>query len=628
MSASAVEEADPADDGLLQCTLAGIGALSGVAVRASDTWRIPSRPAADVPWLPVHVEVSRIVIGPLVRPGLPGCPQCLALRRERLGGAEPWRVRLRAEYAEQLEGRRPEALDELAADVAAIALERLLARECEAAGAQRRVAVVRLDTLEVESHAFLPEPLCELCGDLPEDTAAAAQHVLAPQPKSTPFGARIRDVVSESDALRSLYIDPFCGTIAATRRGDEGGLVMAAAPMPMRLDGLVEPGYGRGRDYRSAEVTAVLEALERYGGVAPGGRRSTVRGSYQQLAADAVHPDVFGRHPDESYDDPAFRYRRFDEDVPIQWVWAHSFAEGRARLVPEALAYYFSQRLRGDDPVSYYEVSNGCALGSSWEEAALHGLLETVERDAFLCTWYTRSTPAAIDLTSCRDPLVPAQAAAITAATGYDVTAFDVTTDWGIPAVWLLATRQGGSGPAALCTAGAGLDPERALLGAMNELGPILADLLRRYPGEEAHAAQMVRDPSAVRTMLDHSALSAHPDARHRLDFLRGGPTIRADDIGGADRVRPDAADLAVDLRAAVDRIGEVLVVDQTTPEHRTGGFACVKVLVPGAVPMTFGHRNRRIDGLPRLLELPRRLGRLDRDLLPDELNPDPHPFP
>ncbi|QHF23444.1 TOMM precursor leader peptide-binding protein [Rathayibacter sp. VKM Ac-2804] len=616
------------EDGLLQRALAGIGAARGVTVRASDTWRIPDPPANEVPWLPAHVEVNRLVIGPLVRPGVPGCPRCLALRRERLGGAEPWRRQLREECAEQLEGRRPEALDELAAEVAAIALERLLAQERDDAGAARRVAVVRLDTLEVESHAFLPEPLCELCGDLPDDTAVLAQHVLTPQPKTAPFGARIRDVVGEADALRSLYIDPFCGTIAATRRGDEGGLVMAAAPMPMRLDGLVEPGYGRGRDYRSAEVTAVLEALERYGGVAPGGRRSTVRGSFRELVAEAVHPDVFGRHPDESYDDPAFRYRRFDEDVPIQWVWAHSFAEGRARLVPEALAYYFSQRLRGDDPVSYYEVSNGCALGSSWEEAALHGLLETIERDAFLCTWYTRTTPAAIDLSSCRDPLVPAQAVAITAATGFDVAAFDVTTDWGIPAVWLLATRQGGSGPAALCTAGAALDPERALLGALSELGPILADLLRRYPGEEAHAAEMVRDPLAVRTMLDHSALYAHPDALHRLEFLRDGPTIGIDDVGGAHRVRPDAADLAVDLRAVVERIGEVLVVDQTTPEHRAGGFSCVKVLVPGAVPMTFGHRNRRTDGLPRLLELPRRLGRLDRDLLPDELNPDPHPFP
>jgi ribosomal protein S12 methylthiotransferase accessory factor len=284
--------------------------------------------------------------------------------------------------------------------------------------------------------------------------------------------------------------------------------------------------------------------------------------------------------------------------------------------------------LRGDDPVSYYEVSNGCALGSTWEEATLHGLMETVERDAFLCTWYARTVPPTIDLDSCRDPNVPLQAGAITSSTGYPIHAFDITTDYGIPAVWVMATHPDREGPALLCTAGAGLDPERALLNALNELGPILSDVIRRHPAEADHAEQMVRNPHLVVTMPDHSALYAHPEAAHRLDFLFGGPTISADEIGGPGRLRPDRSDLAVDLRVAVERVGEVLVVDQTTPEHRAGGFACVKVLIPGAVPMTFGYRNRRIDGLPRLLSLPRRLGRLDADLTRAQLNPDPHPFP
>ena len=37
------------------------------------------------------------------------------------------------------------------------------------------------------------------------------------------------------------------------------------------------------------------------------------------------------------------------------------------------------------------------------------------------------------------------------------------------------------------------------------------------------------------------------------------------------------------------------------------------KVIVPGTLPMTFGHRLRRTHGIPRLKEL---------------LNPHPHPFP
>jgi ribosomal protein S12 methylthiotransferase accessory factor len=90
--------------------------------------------------------------------------------------------------------------------------------------------------------------------------------------------------------------------------------------------------------------------------------------------------------------------------------------------------------------------------------------------------------------------------------------------------------------------------------------------------------------------------------------------------------------DLTDDLNDTVDRLRsqglDVIVVDQTTPEHRVGGFSCVKVIVPGMLPMTFGHGNRRIDGLPRLFEVPRLLGYRDHALRPQDVNPHPHPFP
>jgi ribosomal protein S12 methylthiotransferase accessory factor len=50
-----------------------------------------------------------------------------------------------------------------------------------------------------------------------------------------------------------------------------------------------------------------------------------------------------------------------------------------------------------------------------------------------------------------------------------------------------------------------------------------------------------------------------------------------------------------------------------------------VKVIVPGALPMTFGHGNRRVHGLLRLLEVLRLLGYRHRALLPQEVNPHPH---
>lgn len=597
-----------------------------IDVCAEDTWKIPSNPNASKPWLAVHVELNKVIVGPLVHPGDPGCPCCLQLRRERLGGGVLWQHWLRDDRGFPVSGHVPALLDPLAVEVVKDVASQLV--EDEAAGENPRlVAVINLHSLEIRRHTLLADPYCEDCGILPDDSRGTVNRRMMKRQKISEFGSRGRNVYKDYDSIHKLYVDPFCGLIGKIDRGAEGGLVMAGAAMPLRFDGLKEPGYGRSRDYRTSEITAILEALERYGGVAPGGRRSVVRGSLNRLP-EAVNPDIFGRHTEESYNDSSFRYRRFDPDQDVMWVWSQSLRTGEARLIPEALAYYYCHRLRPDDPVSYYEVSNGCALGSSLEEAALHGLMEVVERDAFLSTWYTQMTPNRIDLESCVNPLVCGQAEAIKARTGYDVFAFDITTDYGIPAVWTMAVEPGGNGPIALCTAGAGLDPERALLNAMNELGPILVDVIRRYPEEEAHNAEMVRDPLKVVTMPDHSGLYAHPDAFGRFSFLFGGPTIGIEAVGGDNRLRADRDDLAVDLAAAVARVGDAFIIDQTTPEHRAGGFSCVKVLVPGAVPMTFGYRNRRVDGLPRLRELPRRLGRLNRDLRSNELNPYPHPFP
>jgi ribosomal protein S12 methylthiotransferase accessory factor len=90
--------------------------------------------------------------------------------------------------------------------------------------------------------------------------------------------------------------------------------------------------------------------------------------------------------------------------------------------------------------------------------------------------------------------------------------------------------------------------------------------------------------------------------------------------------------DLTEDLVEVVGRLRshglDVIVVDQTTPEHRAGGVCCAKVIVPGMLPMTFGHDNRRTYGLPRLFDVPGLLGYREQPLLPAQVNPYPHPFP
>ncbi|WP_181727617.1 YcaO-like family protein [Streptomyces sp. PT12] len=331
-------------------------------------------------------------------------------------------------------------------------------------------------------------------------------------------------------------------------------------------------------------------------------------------------------------------------DEPQRWVWGRSFGRGELILVPEAMAFYGT----GHHPVTghgvAYETSSGCALGGSVEEAIPHGLLEVAERDAFLLTWYGRLPVPETDLSTAADRRVGLLAAAITAEKGYRPRAFDMTMEQGIPAVLALALapeRAGDGEPALPCAAAAHPDPETALRSALYEVGPGVPHVRRRWaePGAAERVRRMLADPFEVRMLTGRVLLHAAPEAAARLGFLTGAaPSRRVADVGRRERGGFAADDLRDNVHEAVARyaasglVGLVvivgLVVDQTAAEHRAGGLRCVKVLISGTLPMTFGHRNRRVTGLPRLHRVPHLLGLRERPLTDAEINPHPHPFP
>jgi ribosomal protein S12 methylthiotransferase accessory factor len=620
-------------EGLLATTIAArlAGADGRVAVVASDGAETGPAPAG--PWLSVRVELGTAVVGPMTVPGTPGCATCVRLRagKARADAEELHAVRDR--FADRFR-----AADARLTGQAATIVAELVADEVGRSAPRTEGGVIRLrlDDLTTSVHRFLPEPLCPDCGSLPDDTAEAAMVRPEPRPKLARDTYRVRDLRAEAETLIDTYVDSQVGVIRGLQRTVYGTYPTTSAPMSLdRGSTGSESGFGRDLDFASAQITAVAEAMERYGGARPAGKRTVVHGSFKELSPDALDPRTLGLYPDERYAAQHFPYERYHEDLAMPWVWGHSFARGEPVLVPESVAYY---RMHLVDPAHrsfVYEISNGCALGGCVEEAILHGILELAERDAFLLTWYARLPVRRLDPTTSRDSRIPLMIDRLRAGTGYDVHLFDTTTEAGIPSVWAVAVHPASSAdiPKLFCAAASGFDPERAVANALLELAPMVEWRSGSWPQERAAAAAMVADPDLVRQMHDHTIVNAHIDAYDRFDFLLGGDRPAhsfADSFAGA--FRPRDEDLSVDLRATVDRYlargHDVVVVDQTTPEHRVAGLSCVKVLVPGLLPMTFGHWARRVDGLPRLLAAPQSLGYTERRLRPDEVNPHPHPFP
>lgn len=597
-----------------------------------------TRPA--VAWTPVRVELGTVVIGPMVTPGEAGCADCAEVRRSRVRPDKRLQDDARQRFPERYHAPDP-ALTSFGVTLAA----RLTGAEVTGSAARLRRGTVRLrlNTMSVSAHRFLPDPHCPTCGGLADDSPDAARIELRPAPKLAPDRYRVRDLSAAMDHLIDTYVDAEHGLIRALQR-----TTLEIYPTMMAPIGLpgeppqTESGSGRELDYRTARLTAIAEAVERYGGVRPGGRRTVVRGSYREVAVDfagqVLDPNTLGLYPDERYALPGFAYERYTEDLQLSWVWGHSFARGGPILVPESCAYYrlhLAAKGAGQGFRPFvYEISNGCALGGCLEEAILHGILELAERDAFLLTWYARLPVRRLDLDSAKDRTIPLMAARLKAETGCDIHVFDTTTEHGIPSVWAMAVAPGADEGRlkAVCAAGAGLVPERAVAGALLELAPILQWRQGTYLEDAERAAAMVADGDRVRSMHDHTVLYSHAAAFDRFDFLFDSDRTVSIEESFANAFRTSADDLRDDLTATLDRYLarglDVIVVDQTGIEHTAGGFRCVKVLIPGLLPMTFGHRFRRVDGLARLLNVPHELGYRDRPLRTDEINPHPHPFP
>ncbi len=577
--------------------------------------------------LPVRLDGGTALVGPILHRGVPACLACVEIERlATIGGKTPYH-----EVGLRVGGLvLPAALPIIGA-----AIRAALADPSTSSGL---LWVVRHDGTCSTHPVRSRRSGCRLCAPLPIDAPQAAVFAPAGRPLPDPFRLRQPNPATTLAGLRAALLDGRLGPISRLYRRERLGLPIAVAELGGAS--VSSAGYGRAVTFDDAERIALFEAVERMAGRAPRGRRTALWASFQELGPDrAVDPASLGLPEPRYHDHPAFHYQPYAPDVPTNWVYGWSLRHETARAVPEHVAYWGPPARRRRRTVAFFpESSNGCGLGNSLEEAVLYGLFEVAERDAFLMAWYA-GTPL-------RSVAVPAEDALLEHLVdgldllGYELRLFDATNDLTVPAVLALALHRdpGSPAPQAFFSAGAHLDPREAIRSAVVE---VVVNVFETVEVSQVNPARLDRDrllpmlgdPELVVTLDDHMALHCLPEARSRYDFLS---TERNEALDWRD-VWPDQPRPVTDLGALVTRLAgvvtracsDLIVVDQTDLVLRDRlGLHAAKVIVPGALPMTFGHVNRRTRGLPRLLDVPARLGRLPARLRYDELPWHPHPFP
>jgi ribosomal protein S12 methylthiotransferase accessory factor len=575
--------------------------------------------------VPVWLAGRHAIVGPL---GPHSCERCLARRWQRVRDA--WlRETLEGDGPVRAAGQAP-----FVTPFAAQAVTSLLREHRRRAPADRPAGIpvaypdvyqLDLETLRVLHVRLVPDPDCPACGAPVPDTPDAPDLPLAPP--SAPGSLRAA-APEDYDLPLDAFVNPVCGVLGSDSipQLDLPGTSAVFGSFRERSGEDLYEFYwgGHANTFARSLRVGVLEGLERYAGLRPRGRRVALVAALDELRAlgrPALDPRRYGLY-DTGFYGPGSDTEPFSPERPIPWVWGHSLRDRTAILVPEILTYYYSEPEAGR---FVQESSNGCASGASLTEAILHGLLELVERDAFLLAWYGRVRLPEIDARTSRRPATRHLIDRL-ALHGYRARFFDTRLAFPVPVVTAVAQRTR-PGLGALCFgAGCAPDPEDALSAALAEIATDAPPLRGRVEYDEARLRRMVDDFTEVESLHDHPILYGLPEMAPHAAFLLDDdaprPLRSVAELADDDAAPPPGGGLRDELDRRVAMIAaagfDVIAVDQTAPEQRRLGLHTASVIVPGLLPIDFGWSRQRAPRMPRLRQVTGAA----------EPNPAPHPFP
>lgn len=377
-------------------------------------------------------------------------------------------------------------------------------------------------------------------------------------------------------------------------------------------------------DRGRAIMKAVGESIERYCSAIYDENSMLVAG-YEELEGDAVDPRSFVMFSEAQYEEPGFPHPRPDKGTPIRWVPGYSLRDDRSLYMPAAMVYVPYEHGTQQEVALWNRISTGLGCAHNLATAVYKGLLEVVERDAFMIMWRNRLSLPRLDLRSVDDPFarrlldalswVPARLEAIV-----------LTLDIAVPVIMIVLTSTSGVLPHTIVAAGADLDPRRALVLALEEACLTYSAMERYASSQPSYHPQP--DFSDVTSPYQHAiAHTMAPELRPTVEFMTASTRLlRLDEM-------PDVSsdsnmeNLHIVVRQLAEKGLDVLAVDLTTEDISEVGFKVARAVVPGMQPLDINHK-RQFKGGSRLYEVPYGLGLLSEPNTEQMLNPDLHPFP
>ena len=363
-----------------------------------------------------------------------------------------------------------------------------------------------------------------------------------------------------------------------------------------------------------AALTATYgEAIERYCGCVY--RSDTFRtAAFETLAEPALDPTAVVNFSATQRAEMPAGSTLCDTDDTIAWVSGVDLRSGAPTLIPAQLVYLSYPP--ATEPFIRNPISTGLAAGSEPGMATHNGLMECIERDAFMIYYLTATELPVIDIGT-TPPRIQRLADRITAR-GCELIVMDATTDLGVPvAIAVLVDHT--SRPAVTVTAAAGVNPIAVIEDAIAEVVQTRLSAIHRL--ESADSPADIVD-SEIDSFGDRALLWADHDRIPALDYwIESERTTTFDAFAPEESVKTDP------VKSVTAAGYDIYAVDVTTRDIDPLGVTVKRVIVPRLQPL-YLHEQLRYFGGDRLSSVPVEMGYREQPIDEDAINTVPHPFP
>jgi ribosomal protein S12 methylthiotransferase accessory factor len=385
------------------------------------------------------------------------------------------------------------------------------------------------------------------------------------------------------------------------------------------FDAFWEDVIGGGVSFFSKEeaaIKALMEGFERYALTSPKGN------IYFKKIKDISKPNI------SPFEIPGFssKQRRLNSDIRISkddnigWVSGINLNNDQQVLIPAQLVYLSYSGIERE-PIIRIPISTGCAADTSLIGAITRGILEIIERDAFMIAYLNKMPLINIDI---QDSLELSKVSNLVKKYNLEIKNFEISLDHSIYVFMSIIIDYTGIGPSISVGLHAGLDPVQSLISAISEgfhnrsySRSIINPLTKEKP-----------ESKRIRSINERANYWFSTNEIHKLDFwLKNQKNQKSINNCQNFSKKNNQKDLSFIMKSLKEiSIHNVYYVDITPNIFDSYPIKIVKVIIPEMHPLHLDENFKYLDS-ERLFKVPKNLGYLHQKNDKKNFNHIPHPF-